>query len=784
MREAHSVYQKNPFLSISEGSGDFIVAYTLGRMKVLKCIPSVLCEVLELFDNECDLNEAIDILNQKYPIEDIKYFLKSLISADIIISDNNKTNSCCIRSDWCDDNNKYIMRQPSIVLIGRGAIADAVRKQIYMDLTSISDKSVEPWHKKMLYYEYPYGKSDSQEYYTELLHNLGCGILIWCPDECTIGELIAINDICLNLNIPFVSCYYNGKEILLGPTVIPGKTPCFGCLFEHRRCFMSDKGQVALRTDHLLPLKESWSMEHRDFHRSVIEWVATHVVAEAGRLMERDHALDLVKKQLRVPLHVACRFEEIAFEPITSCPSCCGMNRSRLQFGRPSRLDHLRSYEIALEEKPIVYLLGGRRSVSAGEARKLIDEAMERAGLEVRVERQTHGALDGILFRYTATIRSKYNAQLPFHVHGDLTQRGKGITEEQAYLSAAFELFERLSSKYYGDVEMIRATFEEVADIAVNPQACIGEVFHRGEMERFSRSAPIDWVWGYSLVRGSPILVPASMVFLTESKFMGHFYDNSSGGLSAGATIEDAILQGLLETVEHDAWMIWQANALTLPRIRPETVEAPRVAPVLEDVRALGFKVVSRNYTTDLSIPVFRTWIVNEGDYRCYATSGFGANLDPNLALERSVSEAWQPMEMGRTEEKLKYRSPSNTQMVFSYYSLHSLHHFNQLEILEDSVSLDYRGIPNQATESVCGDIRKILFHMQRCIPAVDVVVVNHTKQAFGVPVVRIVVQGGLQRFAKPTLSGVTRLFELPRELGYRKNRLSYLELFNGPFPH
>lgn len=49
---------------------------------------------------------------------------------------------------------------------------------------------------------------------------------------------------------------------------------------------------------------------------------------------------------------------------------------------------------------------------------------------------------------------------------------------------------------------------------------------------------------------------------------------------------------------------------------------------------------------------------------------------------------------------------------------------------------------------------------------------------------VRVVVEGGLQRFAKPTISAHERLFELPLKMGYSQRRLTYGELFNGPFPH
>ena len=381
-----------------------------------------------------------------------------------------------------------------------------------------------------------------------------------------------------------------------------------------------------------------------------------------------------------------------------------------------------------------------------------------------------------------STIKSIHKSQLPFIIP-DMTNRGKGITDEQAYISAAFELFERISSMYYGDVEMVRATHEEVKALAINVKAYIGRTFLHGVMDRFEKDKPVDWVWGYSLINHCPKLVPASMVFLTETKFFGQSSHTSSGGLSAGAVIEDAILQGLLEVVEHDSWMIWQANSITMPQIRNETIQVPHLAQIMRHLEESELRVIVRNYTTDISIPVFRTWIVNDRDYLDYATNGFGANLNPAIALERSISEAYQPMRIRNTEEQLAYRKPGTRDFLNMYGSLYNLDHFNRVEILKDNPKFDYGLFSDQATRSVIGDIKKIISLIQRVVPDGDVVVVNLTKDEFNIPVVRVVVEE-LQRVAEPLISGQRRLFKLPQKLGYRNNELTYKELYSGKYPH
>ena len=71
---------------------------------------------------------------------------------------------------------------------------------------------------------------------------------------------------------------------------------------------------------------------------------------------------------------------------------------------------------------------------------------------------------------------------------------------------------------------MVQATYGEVEDLAINIKAYISQTFLHGVMDHFEKDKPVDWVWGYSLVNHCPKLAPASMVFLTETKFLGNSF--------------------------------------------------------------------------------------------------------------------------------------------------------------------------------------------------------------------------------------------------------------------
>ncbi len=82
----------------------------------------------------------------------------------------------------------------------------------------------------------------------------------------------------------------------------------------------------------------------------------------------------------------------------------------------------------------------------------------------------------------------------------------------------------------------------------------------------FTSGTPIRWVEGFGVPDCEPVLLPAQLVFLgrppSDEPLITYA---TSSGLACGATPEEAILAGVLELVERDAFMIAWANRLSLP---------------------------------------------------------------------------------------------------------------------------------------------------------------------------------------------------------------------------
>ena len=142
-----------------------------------------------------------------------------------------------------------------------------------------------------------------------------------------------------------------------------------------------------------------------------------------------------------------------------------------------------------------------------------------------------------------------------------------------AEAAAIGEALERYSGSYVPHDRIVVAAASELGDEAVEPSrfALFSEAqyAHPGFPFRpFRRDTVVGWVDGFSLPEGRRVYLPAQLVFMPwvrprrDEVTVGHA---TSSGLACAATLEEAILTGLLELVERDAFMLVWHNRLSLP---------------------------------------------------------------------------------------------------------------------------------------------------------------------------------------------------------------------------
>lgn len=220
---------------------------------------------------------------------------------------------------------------------------------------------------------------------------------------------------------------------------------------------------------------------------------------------------------------------------------------------------------------------------------------------------------------------------------GDRISFGKGLSAGQALASASVELLERHCSAPKSDDVIRQAPYARVAGEAIDPRR-----FVLAAEAPFDPAAKIDWIWGFSLTRAVPVLVPANLVYYPYVPRRGSHVISwtDSNGLAAGNTLEEAVLHGLLEVIERDAVMISEYNRLPHADIVPREVpEACR--PVLDLLEKAGYRSAFMSVPTDLSLPVVAAFLSRRGDPRDRSIA-FGSHFGRVQALERALTEAIQ----------------------------------------------------------------------------------------------------------------------------------------------
>lgn len=239
---------------------------------------------------------------------------------------------------------------------------------------------------------------------------------------------------------------------------------------------------------------------------------------------------------------------------------------------------------------------------------------------------------------------------------------GKGITRSGARTGALAEALERGGLRASGGEPTRRARMADL-DGAVHPNDI--ELFSEAQLRRaegleafglldvpddaghrpvpvpFDVDAEHDWSPVADLRTGEVRWLPSSLVWFEWPGLPRGAYRGSSNGAAAGNTLEEAVLQGLLELVERDSVALWWHPMCQRPAYDIAAWDDSRIAAALTPQRALGTEVWVLDVTSDLGIPAAVAVAHGMGQTRA-PMMGFGAHLDPVLAVVRALTELAQ----------------------------------------------------------------------------------------------------------------------------------------------
>ena len=292
------------------------------------------------------------------------------------------------------------------------------------------------------------------------------------------------------------------------------------------------------------------------------------------------------------------------------------------------------------------------------------------------VERVTAAAPDPLhvwAARFGATPAWEHG---PWLDRGLRQSAGKGITETQARVGCLGEAIERYSWAYQGDEPRRLASLEELGADAIHPNACM--LFSDAQYAAPSARDPgasrwwlvpppldpqtrIEWSPVWSLTAQRRRYLPTMLLYggYPAPPDLAYCVGDPSGN-AAGNSLEEAVLQGVLELVERDALAIWWYNRVRRPAIALEAVDDPYVRRLVPWHERRGRALWALDLTTDLGIPVVAAVSRRLGGGADALLFGFGAHLDPGIALTRALLELTQiDAQVARADQEGKTLEPT-----------------------------------------------------------------------------------------------------------------------------
>lgn len=226
----------------------------------------------------------------------------------------------------------------------------------------------------------------------------------------------------------------------------------------------------------------------------------------------------------------------------------------------------------------------------------------------------------------------------------DVGWSGHADTYEDSQNLALLEGLERYAGTHpRRNVDAVVDSLANLGDLALNPRDCgvySPETYATDKrLREFSDDAPIPWVWGHSLRDDRPILVPARLPYYAAGTGEQNFVYGSSSGCASGSCREEAILFGLLELIERDAFMLGWYGGADLTEIDLDTVDDQETRRWIDRAALFGYDIHLFDNRIDLAVPVVTALAVKrDGGFGnlCFTA---GANLDPIKAIRAAVCE-------------------------------------------------------------------------------------------------------------------------------------------------
>lgn len=281
----------------------------------------------------------------------------------------------------------------------------------------------------------------------------------------------------------------------------------------------------------------------------------------------------------------------------------------------------------------MIELTNNWRQTSSLDAFELIKKFHQRFGL-TRIANITH--LDCIGIPIYIGLRASGKTLC--------VSAGKGLNHIDSIVSAGMESIEIDVAEKGLTCEHLNTCYNELPSDQVVPFEFIPSYIY----SYFTERSIVTWMTTIGIHSQNKFFYPASLISMDKSFIHEPIstFPWSSNGLASGLTHEDAVLSGLYEVIERDAWSCWEyihrTKNIPFTSIVTDTIEFHSTTQLISRIKEASLDIIINPLMTDLAIPVYRCLLLNSADQAGAISLGFGCHHSAEVALNRAITEAAQ----------------------------------------------------------------------------------------------------------------------------------------------
>ena len=311
---------------------------------------------------------------------------------------------------------------------------------------------------------------------------------------------------------------------------------------------------------------------------------------------------------------------------------------------------------------------------------------------------------------------------------------GKGISKDHAKASAMMEGFERYSAEKQESDDTIFATPNEIGEKGeyIEPKSLnLPQKFEKADLG----DTRFEWNLAHDIITGNDYYVLSNAVFhpYNHDSDVESLFKSNTNGLASGNVLEEAILHGIFEVIERDAWSIFELTHKNYSQINIDSIESDLINEIIDKFESQGIKIKLMDFTADINIPTIAAsaddTVTRDAGL---LTLGIGTHLDPEVAILRALTEVAQSRATqinGAREDTVRAdfaREAGYERMkrINKYYFRQEEEQINLSDIENKSTTSIDEDIDIVKEELIANDIKHVLY-TDLTRPEVDVSVVR-----------------------------------------------------------